>query len=97
MKQFLAWGQEFRNNTIRKNQKYEESLCKILDAIKWLNGHIIGFLKAKEKKKYFEDMLNEITAENPHVLEEICTETRISKNPKQAQPRRSSARYIVIK
>ena len=80
-------------------KRNEDSLRDLWDNIKRNNIRIIGVPEGEEREKGPEKILEEIIVENfPNTGKEIATEVQEAQRvPYRINPRRNTARHIVIK
>ena len=91
------------NEAERKKEKRikrnEDNLRDLWDKVKCPNILIIGVPEEEDKKKGYEKIIKEITAENfPKMGKEIATQVQETQSiPKRINPRRNTPRHILIK
>ena len=77
-------------------KRIEDTLRDLWDNIKLINIRIIGIAEEEEKKKGSEKMFEEIIVENfPNMGKQIVKEAQ--RVPYRINPRRNTARHILIK
>ena len=81
------------------NYNGKDSLRDLWDNIKCNNIHIIGVPKGEEREKGPEKIFEEIIVENfPNMGKEIATQVQeVQQVPYRINPRKNTARHIVIK
>ena len=90
---------EKNKEKIMKKKKPEESLRDTWDNIKLTNMHIIGFPEGEKREKGPEKTFEEIITENsPNMGKETLTQVEEAQRiPYKINPRRNTARHILIK
>ena len=80
-------------------KKIEDTLRYLWDNIKYNNIPIIGVPEEEEKKKGYEKIFEEIIVENfPNMKKEIVNKVQEAQRvPYRINPRRNTARHILIK
>ena len=86
-------------NKEKRMKRIEDSLRDLWDNIKRTNIRIIGVPEEEEKKKWSEKMFEEIMVENfPTMGKEILSQVQEAQRvPYRINPRRNTARHILIK
>ena len=86
-------------NKVKRMKRTEDSLRDLWDNIKHTNIRIIGVPEAKEKKKGYEKIFEEIIVENfPNTEKEIVNQVQEAQRvPHRINPRRNTPRHILIK
>ena len=85
-------------NKVKRMKRPEDSLRDLWDNIKHTNIRIIG-VPEEEKKKGYEKIFEEITAENfPNMEKEIVNQVQEAQRvPYRINPRRNMPKHILIK
>ena len=86
-------------NKVKRMKRTEDSLRDFWDNIKHTNIQIIGVPEEEEKKKGYENIFEEIIAENfSNVEKEIVDQVQEAQRvPYRINPRRNTPRHILIK
>ena len=86
-------------NKDKRMKRIEDSLKDLWDNIKYTNIRIIGVPEEEEKKKGTQKIFEEIIVENfPNMGKEIVNQVQEAQRvPYRINPRRNTARHILIK
>ena len=86
-------------NKVKRRKRTEDSLRDFWDNIKHTNIQIIGVLEEEQEKKGYENIFEEIIAENfSSVEKEIVDQVQEAQRvPYRINPRRNTLRHILIK
>ena len=84
-------------NKVKRMKRTEDSLRDLWDNIKHTNIRIIGVPEAKEKKKGYEKIFEEIIVENFSNVEIVNQVQETQRVAYRINPRRNMPRHILIK
>ena len=83
----------------KRLKKNEDSLRELRENMKCNNIHIIGILEGGKKEQGIENLFEKVMMENfPHLIREKVTQIQETQRvPSKRNPKRPTARHIIIK
>ena len=101
----MNWRKKVGKNTQREQEKEkrlrknEEGLREMQDNMKCNNIHIIGIPEGEEEEQGIENLFEKVMMEKfPHLMREKVTQIQeIQRVPSKRNPKRPTARHIIIK
>ena len=79
-------------------KKYESNVRDLWNNIKWANLCIMGIPEGEEKEKGFENIFEEIMAENfPNLKETVIKIQETQRAPNKLNPKRHTSGHFILK